>query len=172
MLSGPILAGKSTIARLLREEWGYEVVSARAVLRELSPIELQTRADLQRFGAALEAETHGGWLGEAAAKAAVADPRRPIVIDAARTMAQVSSVRSALVEVRHVHVRADRAELKSRFARGGKGLVEARSFDEAMSHEVERYVDDLAEAADVVLDSSANDPTALLRELKRTVPLN
>jgi hypothetical protein len=172
VLSGPILAGKSTIAGLLQEEWGYVVVSARSVLRELSPFQLDTRAELQRFGSSLESETDGGWLGEAAARAAIADPRRPVVVDAARTVAQVLSVRSALGDVRHVHIRADRAELEFRFARGDKDLVDAPSLDEAMSHQVERSIHDLAQIADVVVDSSAKGPTTLLRELQRLVPLS
>jgi adenylosuccinate synthase len=165
------LAGKSTIARYLEDEWGYVLLSARSVLRELSPVGLQTRAELQRFGLTLEVETGGAWLGEAATRTALAAPHRPIVVDSARTVPQVSSVRSALVDVRHVHVRADRAELEARFARGDKDLVDAPSFDEAMSHLVERNIDDLAQLADVVVDSSSKAPTSLFGELQRLVPL-
>jgi cytidylate kinase len=169
VLSGTMFSGKTTIAELLRDQWGYVVVSARAVLRQLSPDSLLTREALQQFGTALEKETDGSWLGAATAAVALEDPATQVVVDSARTRAQIHSVRQALPGVRHVHLTAPLDVLESRFASTTKGLVEPPSFKGAIAHPVEREAASLGEIADVVLNSADGEPDAVVAQLIRAL---
>jgi adenylosuccinate synthase len=160
-----MFSGKTTIAGLLNRELHYVVLSARSVIRELAGEELASRADLQRFGAALEERTRGRWLGEAAADVAKRHASSPIVVDAARTLDQVASVRRALGSVEHVHLTAPREELKSRFERRTNGLAEPPLMEEAAAHPIEQAAMRLGATADLVLDSACATPHALLQIL-------
>lgn len=165
VLSGPMFSGKTTIAGLLHRELHYVVLSARSVIRELAGEELASRAELQQFGAVLEERTKGCWLGEAAEELAKRRPSSPIVVDAARTLGQVASVRRALGHVEHVHVTAPREELKRRFETRTKGLVEPASIEEAAAHPIEQAALRLDAPADLLLDSACATPQALLQIL-------
>src|SRR5690242_10247517 len=112
VISGPLYAGKSTLAAVL-EENGYLVVSARGVLRDLAGESLATRRELQEFGSDLEARTRGAWLAEATAAAAV--PGTPIVVDAVRTVDQLHAVHAVLPEALHVHLEVTPAGQAKRF---------------------------------------------------------
>jgi predicted kinase len=161
-----MLAGKSAIADLLEINAGYVIVRARDVLRSLAGGGLETRADLQRFGAQTEEETNGGWLARAVETAAELSPEQPIVVDAARTLNQVLCVREVLDDLRQVHLTAPRDVLKQRFGRATKDMVEPATFEKAMTHEVERHTQELERFADIVLDSSSDTPEVLLGKLQ------
>jgi hypothetical protein len=162
VLSGPMYSGKSTLAALLQEKADYVVVSARLVLRKLASEGLETRVDLQRFGALLEERTTGKWLGDAAAGAAGDHPSTPIVVDAARTFDQVSAVRNALGAVEHVHLSASPTILRERFYSQGADLPEPSSFEQAMGHPIEQQALALGAHADLILQSGLVGPEALL----------
>jgi adenylosuccinate synthase len=160
-----MFSGKSTTASLLHEELGFVVVSARYVLRDLATNALWTRADLQRFGSELELRTNGKWLADAAAAVARASRPQPVVVDSARTRKQVDAVRDALGDVYHVHLTAPSAELRRRFDAHRKDVDESASFEQSMQHPVEQEVLRLAAEADLVLDSEAQPPHSLVRQI-------
>jgi cytidylate kinase len=160
-----MFSGKTTTATLLHERWGYVVVSARAVLRDLAQEALLTREELQQFGALVERETRGNWLGEAAAAVAAEHAPSPLVVDSARTRAQIGAVRRALPSVKHVHLSAPLDLLESRFAATTKGLIEPPSFERAISHPVEREAASLGDSADVVLSTEEGDPQTFVAQL-------
>lgn len=170
VLSGPMFSGKSTVADLLVAQLGYRVVRARDVLRELAGGPLLSREDLQSFGAELEAGTAGSWLGVAAASV-VSEQSVSVVVDAARTKLQLASVRELVGDVIHVHLVASRAVLEQRFGTREKDLIEASSLAKALDHEVERQTDELAALADMLLDTSTASPDALVRAIRRRLPL-
>lgn len=159
-----MFSGKSTTAKLLHDELGFVIVSGRQVLRDLAPSALGTRADLQRFGSELEFQTDGRWLGAAAA-AAAKNASHAVVVDAARTQRQVDAVRAALGSAHHVHLTAPYTELQRRFDSQLKDLDEPASFERAMSHPVEQEALRLGIKADVILDSHALRPEALLKQI-------
>jgi adenylosuccinate synthase len=160
-----MFSGKSTIARLLQERLGYAVISARQILRELADDALDARVDLQRVGAEIEERTQGQWLADAAAAIAAATSPRPVVVDSARTKAQVQAVRKSLGHVHHLHLTAPDAVLRRRFKSRASDLIEPASLQEAASHPVEQETSRLGQDADLILDSGESSPEALLEML-------
>jgi adenylosuccinate synthase len=158
LLSGSMYAGKTTLALLLNDRCGHAILSARDVLRRHAGSALETRDDLQWFGAELERLTGGSWLGEAAAALAADAAPRPIVIDAARTRQQVSAIKQAVSPILHVHVSASSVSKEKRFLSQADELIESSSFERASGHPIEREASLLDETADLVVDTSNRTP--------------
>ena len=165
VLSGAMFSGKTTTAGLLEEEFGFVVASARRVLRDLAGDPLISRADLQRFGGDLEQETGGAWLGNATLAIAHALSPKPVVVDSARTRAQIDSVRGVLDRVYHVHLTASYEERLRRFTVCREEVDAHGSFEESSHHPVERDVPLLGAAADLIVDSEVHSPGEVVQQV-------
>ncbi|MCR1981394.1 adenylosuccinate synthetase [Cellulosimicrobium cellulans] len=168
-VSGPVASGKSTLAQRLAERWEGTVVSTREEIGRLadeSGTLLRDRGSFQEYGDALDRETHGQWVVEAAMRASV-QPHRLLIIDAVRIQDQVVALRKefgrALV---HVHLATtDRGVLAERYrARqvDASPITELASYEEVLRNPTEAQVGELADHADVVLDTVRNTVDDLL----------
>jgi dephospho-CoA kinase len=146
VLTGPLCAGKTTLAEWLGGR-GWTVVTARQVLTDLAGRHALDRGALVRLGR---------WLAEVAAKA-----RRPVVLDAARTRAQVREARRMLDEVLVVHLNAPTDVRRARFVARGSTADPEASFEGLNSSPLEREAAELGVLADVVLASGEASPNAL-----------
>jgi dephospho-CoA kinase len=155
VLTGPLCAGKTTLAEWLGGR-GWTVVTARQVLTDLAGRHALDRGALVRLGQELEDQRPGRWLAEVAAKA-----RRPVVLDAARTRAQVREARRMLDEVLVVHLNAPTDVRRARFVARGSTADPEASFEGLNSSPLEREAAELGVLADVVLASGEASPNAL-----------
>lgn len=157
VLSGPVSAGKTTLARRLGDRFGAEHLKTSLLLDKISEgrVKRERRA-MQRLGSRLDRETDGAWVAEGFAQEIEEMPEDTvIVIDAVRTLEQIEALRGGLSRtVVHVHLSAPREVLERRYARRPKsGFVERASYEEVLADPTERRVPKLAADADVVIDT-------------------
>lgn len=166
LLSGPIGAGKTTLADALNRNVGFTRLFTRDAILRRMPDTPRTRADLQEAGERLDRETGGRWVVDELRKVAVKDPSSAgIVVDAVFIPEQVEAIRgAALGPVLHVHLTAPRHELETRYASKRGGIKEAHRYSEVLLSATEAKVDELGKVADVVIDTSL---TPLKDELDR-----
>jgi adenylosuccinate synthase len=88
-----------------------------------------------------------------------------IVIDSVRIASQVDAFRSAFgSKVVHIHLVASDASLKKRFSRRKSALLsgEAGTYAKAKESKTEQLVDELADKADIVINTERNTPSDVL----------
>jgi cytidylate kinase len=159
VLSGPLCAGKSTLAYGLVGE-GWHLVSAREVIAQGAQSVARDRRALQRIGDELEASRPGCWLAEAAAAGT-----RPVVLDAARTRPQLLEARSVLADCLVVYLDAPLAIRRARFAQRADRADSGIAFSEVNETQLERRVGGLASLADLVVDTRAAGPRDVLEQV-------
>lgn len=153
VLSGPVCAGKTTLADRLIPMYQAVVVRSRAVLARLGAEE---RGSLQALGEELDRSKGAAWIVEPVVRERQRSPSTTLVVlDAARTREQVSSLRAATV-VYHAHVTADEGTRQRRYERRIQQdpSHELASYAELALSRTEAAVDELAEISDVVLDTT------------------
>jgi adenylosuccinate synthase len=164
-LSGPVAAGKSTLAARLRDRYDAHVVGSHdllersALLRMGQP--LGERRALQEYGAKLDDESAGAWLADQVEQVvATLQDRTVVVVDAVRTQDQVDALRARFGRrVVHVHVHAPLEELAVRYPlKAGGPITELPSYEEVRANPTESKVADLAHSADVSIDTKRNTP--------------
>ncbi len=157
LLSGPVGAGKTTLAEELIVKRGFKRIFTRdAILRRI-PDTPHTRLGLQAAGERLDSETGGRWVADELKDViARGQGARGIVVDAVLIPAQVAAIRNmAKRPVVHVHLTAPRHTLESRYANKRGGIQEADRYSDLLRSATEANVDQLSELADVVVDTSA-----------------
>ncbi|WP_434382881.1 adenylosuccinate synthetase [Melittangium boletus] len=168
VISGPIGAGKSTLAEGLVTRHGARRVSSRALLLARLEGRGGDRRSLQEAGAALDQETNGRWVADSVKELLQREEVPPslLVVDAVRVAAQVEALRQALgSRVLHVHLTAPEPELAARYDQRRAHAAsdpERTSFAEARADATERGVEALAARADLVLDTHRH-PTEAVR---------
>ena len=98
VLSGPVAAGKSTLATALGERWGVVRLKTQDLLIALTGAELD-RAALQQAGERLDRETGGAWVVEGLTRrlGELPDDAR-VLVDSVRLVAQVEAIQRAYGE--------------------------------------------------------------------------
>jgi adenylosuccinate synthase len=168
VISGPIGAGKSTLAQGLVERHGAHRVSSRELLLARLGARSGDRRSLQEAGAALDRETGGSWLADIVKDVLLRQegPPRPLVVDSVRVPSQVEALRRALgSRVMHVHLSAPEQELAARYERRRSRAgadSERASFEEARADTTERGVEALADLADLMLNTQRHSSEAVL----------
>lgn len=161
LLSGPIAAGKSTIADLLIRQHGYVSIRSGAYLRGLA-ITLgldASRRGLQDLGDRKDEETDYAWLIDDVAVPLIearADTRTWL-LDCVRKPRQIDHFRVRFPQqVVHVHVTAPEQELRRRYderlAQGAEYLG-ATAYETAITHPNEQQARALVSLADIVIDT-------------------
>ncbi|PVE22717.1 adenylosuccinate synthase [Microvirga sp. KLBC 81] len=163
VLSGPVGAGKSAFAEALKKRGSVHSVSTRRFLiaRTGAPEE---RAALQEAGDALDRETSGAWVADAAAEAMEANPGSEfLLIDSARIPGQVERLRDRFGRVRvlHVHLTAPDEVLEQRYLARHKEVQEFETYAEVKLSKTESQIERLAAIADVQLDTTSGGPVHL-----------
>lgn len=162
-LSGSVASGKTTLANALVERWGGQIASTREELQRLASgrgDNLNDRRTLQEFGDELDRETHGQWVADMACAADIGDARL-LIVDAVRIHEQVLALRKQFGRTFvHVHlVTTDRQELAKRYRsriQDEGPFAELSSYDDVIANPTEAQINELADHADVVLDTLRN----------------
>jgi len=121
-LSGPIGAGKSTLAEGLFERYDAHVIKTRDLIRSQLPHVKEERAALQRAGERLDRADGGVWVKNALVRYIETNVGGPaaigfFVIESARISGQVRAVREAYgTAVHHIHLDASDTVLANRYA--------------------------------------------------------
>lgn len=150
--------GKSRLTRALQRRLGGHRLSTRDLLTagradDAPPL---GRTELQALGARLDQETDGQWVADRLGTAAFTADEALVIVDAVRLESQVEALRRAFgKDVMHLHITASRQTCAERFdeRRGRADFPEPATYADVMSDPTEAAIDDLAECADIVIDT-------------------
>ena len=159
LLSGPVASGKSTLASLLEQLFGFHVIKTWQLLKMVQPDVSQDRQSLQELGEELDRKTGGRWVVEELdKKVRTKDADALIVVDGVRIQDQIDCVRGGFGrKVKHIHLHAPKDALAARYEkRKRKSIKEFESYEEVLKNETERDVPKLASSADIVVDTTRN----------------
>src|SRR4051812_25269038 len=154
VISGPVGAGKSTLATALTD-FGLRVIKTRELLLTTTKTR-NDRGGLQAAGQRLDARTGGRWIADAMARQAEALPdNAEVIVDSVRIQNQIDALRDKFgARVVHVHLTAPVEELARRYtARGTRSGGEFTSYDEVRANRTEAKVGKLEALADVAVDT-------------------
>jgi chloramphenicol 3-O-phosphotransferase len=159
-ISGPVSAGKSSVATALRRYLGAECISTGKILiGEFSGVgdAAVPRKQLQTLGEDLDLETKGLWVAAAVRRRL---PRLRfdtiLVVDAVRVRDQIEALRAIEgIRVLHIHVHAYLWTLKKRYeAEAAAKKGELSSYDDVRANKTEKRVHELIGVADLCLNTS------------------
>lgn len=164
LLSGSVASGKSTLASLLEQRFGFHVVKTWQLLKAIRPDVPQDRESLQTFGEELDQKGGGEWVVEQLDKVARTMPEGRIVVDAVRIQGQIDFVRRGFgSRVKHIHLESPPNTLANRYKKRKRSTIkEFESYEEVLKNATEREVPNLANAADIVVDTHRNTPHDVL----------
>lgn len=170
-ISGPVCAGKSTLANGLAASRGATILTTRLLIaRHLGrrPEEL-SRGELQEAGDELDRERGGSWVAEEIAHLLRGDAEL-VVVDAVRNVDQLAAVRDVTTTF-HVHLSADEATLCARYEERSRSnpQLEFPNFKGLRANPTEARVEELAQVADLVIDTRLPSATDTLILLLRTL---
>jgi adenylosuccinate synthase len=175
VLSGPISAGKSSLALNLKEKKGATLVKTKSLIQQVLPELQNDRQRFQQAGERLDRRTDGKWVSDELNKLLLTGPEiRLVVVDSIRIEAQIRWIRRSGWPVVHVHLTAAREILAKRYARRRSKAGELRSYRALSASKTERDVDELAKIADVVINSdrcNLNDVYARVAARLETRPI-
>ncbi|MBN8866338.1 MAG: adenylosuccinate synthetase [Solirubrobacterales bacterium] len=158
VLSGPVSAGKTTLARRLVDDYGAIHYRTRLLLKSRAKGKIASeRTAMQRFGEQLDRATKGSWIADdLVPQINRLDSDAIVLVDAVRIAEQIQALRAGLPrQVVHVHLDAPRPELERRYRRRHKsGFAETSSYTKLLKNKTERQVPSLAQDADVVIDTA------------------
>ena len=168
-ISGPVCAGKSSLAAGLAGAVGARILTTRLLISNhlgRAPVEL-TRGELQRAGEELDEERGGAWVAERVAGLSH-ESVCLVVVDAVRNAQQLAALRAEAVTV-HVHLAADPNVLAARYAarRMASPDLEFPGFEELRANPTEAQVEGLSDLADLTIDTSRTDPDESLAHVLR-----
>ncbi|MFZ0496847.1 MAG: adenylosuccinate synthetase [Methylocella sp.] len=168
ILSGPVGAGKTSLAKMLSERYSATVIKTRDLIRKQMPNVKEERGALQRAGEKLDKVDGGAWVNNALVRFIEDNVGGPaasgfFVIDSARIPGQVKSVREAYgTAVHHIHVDASDEVLAKRYAERDGKTKEFERYENVRKSKTEREVRKLAGLADTVVETDRCSPEAVL----------
>jgi adenylosuccinate synthase len=171
LLSGPVSSGKSTLSDQLQAQFKFEALKTKELLMLVAKKRLDKglvpdREAMQSFGEKLDRETDGKWVESALTKLIRSSKRdsQRFIVDAVRILKQIHAIRKAYgFGVVHIHLKAPEQILADRYLRRKpKGIRELRSYSRVKRNVTESHIDDLEDAADVVIDTAQCNPNDVL----------
>jgi adenylosuccinate synthase len=156
LISGPVRAGKTSLAEALASTLGFTRLATRdAILRRL-PRTPHDREALQFAGEHLDSLTNGGWVADELSQLMGGrGGHGRIVVDAVRINDQVHKIREEAAEpVFHVHLTARPEVLRRRFESKKGRLDEGADYERIRSNPTEARIGQLADIADLVIDTT------------------
>ena len=161
VLSGPIGVGKTAFGDSLVDLFGAKRLSTKRWLLANTECE-NDRGSLQQAGASQDAATGGAWVVKVVEDAIAGGDGDLLLLATARVAGQARALRDRYGDdVFHVHLNADSAELRRRYATRKSELKEYPTYAEARRHETEAQVGTLAALADAVLDADYSGSATL-----------
>lgn len=162
LLSGPVAAGKSTLATKLVEDHGFRTIRSGNHLRSVAAQlgSATTRRALQELGDSFDLSTDYLWLIDDVASPQIeaAPDHARWLLDSVRKERQVEHFRSRFPHVVHVHLTATEEVLRARYdmrlAAGGE-YEGCTPYDVAVGHPNEVASRGLIRIADHVVDSTS-----------------
>lgn len=165
LISGPLAVGKTAVASILDQDFGYTKISSSKYLRLIAEERglADSRSMLQDLGDLLDEETNFSWLvNDVASNQLASNPYKlNWFVDAVRKPQQVQLFRKKFPLVFHVHLTAPDEILEARFlcrAREGDNVDHIGSYKAAIAHPNEQAARGLCHIADEVIDLSACTP--------------
>jgi adenylosuccinate synthase len=168
ILSGPICAGKSSLAQKLAIRYGARVIKTRELIKLQLPSVKDERTALQRAGEKLDREDGGAWVGNALARSIESEQsvesRAPIVVvDSVRIPGQIGAIRNGFgTAVHHIHLTAEFNELSRRYSSRQGSIDEVATYNAAARNKTEKHVKELADLADIVVNTDRCSEDAVL----------
>ncbi len=164
ILSGPLCAGKSSLAGCLQRRRGGTIITAREILAGLGS-DPNNRADLQARGAELERATSGRWLLDGVIAKLPQRLTGTSVVDSVRTTGQAELFRSRFVDSIVIHLTAVEDVLRQRFLATDEGkAIGEQGMRRVFRHPVERGADDVRALADIVIDTTGKSVATVCDE--------
>lgn len=167
LISGHLSVGKSGLARLLNEEFGYHWIRTSELLKgiAISKGQATDRSSLQRLGDSLDSETDHRWVVDAVLEELkTIDAHRAIVVDSIRTPRQLHHFRCTReIQPIHVHLFGTQSDLERRF----KSKLEAQNtttenYSDADLIKSEQDIVSFKKDADVRINTTRNDDRDIL----------
>jgi adenylosuccinate synthase len=164
LISGSVASGKTTLSDLLRTRFNQievlktkEVIKALALKKTGKELSAERRA-MQDFGDRLDRETNGQWVRDALQQLLVRlgplEREAIVLVDAVRIPDQIKWIRRAYgFAVIHFHLQTPQEVLTQRYRHRKSGLRELSSFSEVKKNLTEARVQELENAADVVINT-------------------
>lgn len=175
LISGHLGAGKSGLAKLLADEYGYHWFSTSNYLRKLASAKGRgdDRATLQALGDELDAQTGDSWV-----RAAVMDecerlgPRAKVVVDSLRTKKQLEHFRrDHKLPCIHVHLFGTLDEVQRRFTSRPGFSHEALEYVKADLVKSEEDIQSFKKDADLRVNTTRNDARDTLARVAASLGL-
>jgi adenylate kinase family enzyme len=169
--SGPVCAGKTTLAVGIAAACGATILTTRQLIaRHLSrrPEEMR-RSELQEAGDQLDRQLGGAWVANEIATLR-GNSVGVIAVDSIRNVDQLAAVRN-VAKTLHVHLTANNTTLATRYAERSRSSpqFEFPSFEELRANSTEAQTEDLANVADLILDTGMLDKAETLAALTRAL---
>ncbi|MGN8154366.1 adenylosuccinate synthetase [Agrobacterium sp. 22094] len=159
VISGPIAVGKTTFSKEIIDRYPCEKVSTRNYILAAKST-ANERAALQRAGVELDEATNGAWVAEAVGEVYSSTEKPFLLVDSARTAAQVTALRDRFgpTNIHHFHLTAPANVLEQRYNERTNPGDTAVTYEQAKANLVEADIDNLAEIADVVIHTERSSP--------------
>lgn len=164
LLSGAVASGKSSVAKLLQEEYRFSRVSTGSYLQTLAKQRglAFDRVTMQDLGDTLDMETEFTWPVTVAMVQMVERPSDRWLLDAVRKRRQVHHFRARIAaRILHIHLTAPERILRSRYeARlaAGEEYGDGSPYYEFVQSANEIESRSLIEIADLSIDTSVTSP--------------
>ncbi len=157
ILSGQISSGKTTLSKGLSKHYEMKTFKTSEILKDKIGREKQIdRRILQDEGDKLDRETGGKWvLDELNSWLKQQKNAHGVIVDSARIKEQIEYLKDYFgPHVTHIHLTAPKNELKNRFKSRRNGILDKESeYSNIKQNQTERQIEDLANIADLVIDT-------------------
>lgn len=175
LISGHLGAGKSGLARLLEQEYGYHYFSSSGYLKEVAKCKgvATDRASLQALGDELDADTNNAWLRTAVInRLRQHGPSARVVVDSLRTKGQLEHFRNDHdLPCIHVHLFGSLAEVQRRFANRPGQDAERQAYLQADIIKSEQDIEGFRQDADLRVNTTRNDERDTLARVAASLGL-
>ena len=160
-LSGPMTAGKSTLAKELHSSAGALIITTHGPLYARVRTKNPTRRELQDAGVSLDRETGGRWVLDHCRRELDKNPETTLaVLDCVRNETQLQHIRAEWPgPLLHLHLTASPETLAARYLKRG----DPSPMSQSQGHPAEQGIAQLGERAPLAISASQVRPAQAAR---------